>query len=74
MNHPSPPRNPVIPKSRHPVSCLAFIWLFLPVLAFAQPEMQPRRALVASPQAPQAWYAMWDGSNRADYEWDAYPT
>lgn len=50
------------------------IALLLSGMALAQPEMQPRRVLVASPQAPQAWYAMWDGSNREDYEWDAYPT
>ena len=48
--------------------------LLLTMASWAQPEMMPRRVLVASPQAPQAYYAMWDGSNRADYEWDAYPT
>lgn len=49
----------------------------LTIVSWAQPEMMPRRVQVALPlvpQAPQASYAMWDGSSRADYEWDAYPT
>ena len=49
----------------------------LTIVSWAQPEMMPRRVQVALPQvpqAPQASYAMWDGSSRADYEWDGYPT
>lgn len=49
----------------------------LTMVSWAQPEMMPRRVQVAlpqAPQAPQASCAMWDGSSRADYEWDAYPT
>ena len=49
----------------------------LTMVCWAQPEMMPRRVQVAlpqAPQAPQASCAMWDGSSRADYEWDAYPT
>lgn len=38
------------------------------------PEMTPRRAVTVTPEVRQAWYAMWDGTNRADYDWDAYPT
>lgn len=51
--------------------------LLLTTVCWAQPEMMPRRVQVALsqvPQVPQASYAMWDGSNRTDYEWDAYPT